>query len=251
MKKLGIVPYINALPLIYSLNDYELFKAVPSELCSYFDNGSLEAALIPVFELLGKKDVYIIDSISIACHKEAASVLFFLNTSIDKVKKVGIDKSSLSSTHLLKLFLKKKHQQDCEFVVYSPEKLIQQSHELDGYLLIGDKAIYHRQINKSFIDLGKAWYDWTNLPFVFAVWAIKQKDEALKSILCESKKAGLDNIDHIVKTIPYQDKEFLKKYYQLYLNFNLGENEKNGLALYHKWLFAEGFLSEWLDIQYF
>lgn len=56
--------------------------------------------------------------------------------------------------------------------------------ELDGKVIIGDKALkyYHENDKDSFIDLAKAWQDKYNLPFVFALLCFNKNAKMLKKI---------------------------------------------------------------------
>ena len=47
--------------------------------------------------------------------------------------------------------------------------------DADAVLLIGDRAM--RACLPGFahaFDLGQEWHDWTDLPFVYAVWAVRE-----------------------------------------------------------------------------
>jgi len=251
LKRIGVVPYINALPLIYSLSGYDIIKATPSELSIQFGNKQLDIALLPVYELFNNVNVYIVDDISISSQDESGSVLLFLNKPIVEAKNIGLDQSSLSSTHLLKLLMKEYYRLDCIFKNISPNKLVQESKNYDAYLLIGDQAINHRKVNDLFIDLGTIWNEWTNLPFVFAVWVTKNKDEKLKNDLLKSKEEGLLNIKQIINNISYTDKHFLENYYSYYLKFNLGNKEKQAIQLFQKLLYKSKFISNKVELRYY
>jgi chorismate dehydratase len=43
-------------------------------------------------------------------------------------------------------------------------------------------------------DLGKEWHDWTGLPFVFAVWALRKGTDAQKkqALITQLEQAALD-----------------------------------------------------------
>ncbi len=251
MKKLGLVPYLNTLPLVYFLKGYEFIRAVPSELCSLFHEGHLEAALLPIYELFTKPTGLIVNDISISTHTEAGSVLLFLNRPIDSVKLLALDQSSLSSKHLLKLIIKEYYVLDCEYEEHTPKYILQNADRYDAYLLIGDEAIYHRTVNPSFIDLGKIWHDWTDYPFVFAVWVLREANSSLKHDLLESKQTGLAQLSEIIDVTSFKDKDFLKKYFEFYLHFDLGDREKKGLELYQTKLYESKLIQDKLELKYY
>ena len=246
-----MVSYLNTLPLIYDLSGYDLVKGTPSKLADLYSQGLLDAAILPVYETLSRSDGYIVDGISISARVEAASVLCFLNKPIESVGLLGIDNSSRTSTHLLKLLLKEYYHQDCQYECFDPQSPAGARDRFDAYLLIGDEAIKHRNENSSFIDPAGVWHEWTGLPFVFAVWVSKEKDINLKNHLLESKKQGLEHIEEIKESISLADREFLDKYYGVHLGYDLGAIEKKSLILYQTKLYESGFLKNKYQMQFY
>ncbi len=222
-----------------------MIKDIPSNLGYHLDNSNIEAALLPIFEVLKRKDLYVIDGISIACHNKAGSVILILNKEIKSVKSIGLDNSSLSSINLLKLLTADYYKIKCNFILDNPQNLIKNKDNYDAYLLIGDNAIKHHY-NK-YIDLGEAWNNWTGLPFVFAVWASKTKNLSIKNDLLNSKKLGLNNIDKIIndKIINQHqyNNNFLQQYFKSYLHYELDYYEKQAVYLYQKMLYNKKLLN--------
>ena len=79
-------------------------------------------------------------------------------------------------------------------------------------MLIGDPALdfalgpHEHEI----WDLGAAWYELTNLPFVYAVWALRRgvENAALRRLLREARDFGLDTLDSIIRTRTEYDLRF-------------------------------------------
>lgn len=249
--KLGLVKYLNVLPLSYSLNQYELIYDVPSNLSKRFNSGELSSAILPVFEVLQHKELYIIDGLSISSRNESASVLLFFNKDIKEIKTVALDQSSQSSFHLLQLLLADYYQLNCEFIPQNPDNIMANTKQFDAYLLIGNNAIEHRKQKDNFLDLAQLWHEWTELPFVFAVWISKEKNLELKKDLTESRNKGLDNLDQIIKKANYEDKSFLLNYYQSHLHYSLADKEKESILLYQKKLFQKGFIKDKYQLKFY
>ncbi|MEL0061870.1 MAG: MqnA/MqnD/SBP family protein, partial [Verrucomicrobiales bacterium] len=96
-------------------------------------------------------------------------------------------------------------------------------------LLIGDPAITFRQQNPphQLWDLGQAWQELTGLPFVYAVWAIREsqaKRDLLKK-LWDAKQLGMKQLETLVAKDPRFDLSFRKSY-------DLGEKEKKGITTF-------------------
>src|SRR5690606_14486680 len=98
--------------------------------------------------------------------------------------------------------------------------------QLDYVLLIGDNALdfaiagHPHQI----WDLGAAWLELTQLPFVYAVWALRRglENERLRRQLREAKDFGLDTIDHIIRSRTEYTLQFRKDYFEWHIHYHLG-----------------------------
>ena len=242
MKRLGVVSYINTLPLTYSLTGYDIVPGSPSELGDMYAQGLLDAAILPVYEVFLRSGDYIVDDVSISSPSDAGSVLCFLNKPIEELGLVGVDSSSRTSTQLLRLLLKEYYGLKCQIETVDPDNLVRNRDRFDAYLLIGDRAIQHRKVESSFIDPAGVWRHWTGLPFVFALWVSKEKDIILKNHLLDSKRAGLAHIEDIIEGISLADRDFLAKYYGVNLSYDLGKAEKESLKLYQQKLYEAGLL---------
>jgi chorismate dehydratase len=105
--------------------------------------------------------------------------------------------------------------------------------EQDAVLLIGDEAIRFARAGHphTLWDLGAAWYEWTNLPFVYAVWALQRgRDTArLRCALREARDFGLDTLDSIIRNREEFDLAFRKDYLGWHIHFHLGSDEKRAI----------------------
>src|SRR5205085_520040 len=70
----------------------------------------------------------------------------------------------------------------------------------DAVLLIGDRAMRACLPGFAFAnDLGQEWHDWTGLPFVYAVWAVRPGPDlrGVGHALAEAKRRGLARVGEI------------------------------------------------------
>jgi chorismate dehydratase len=116
--------------------------------------------------------------------------------------------------------------------------------EKDFVLLIGDRAIdFQRAQHKHQIfDLGAAWFELTNRPFVYAVWALRRgvENAALRRRLREAKKFGMETLDVIIRNHKAYDLDFRKDYLGWNVHFHLGTDEKRGIAKFCELLRKHG-----------
>ena len=107
--------------------------------------------------------------------------------------------------------------------------------DADAVLLIGDRAM--RACLPGFTyayDLGQEWHDWTGLPFVYAVWAVRPGADLgpVEAALREAKRRGIEQSGQIAhREAPRLglDAGFCRRYLTNILRFDLGPREQAGL----------------------
>jgi chorismate dehydratase len=107
--------------------------------------------------------------------------------------------------------------------------------DADAVLLIGDRAM--RACLPGFahaFDLGQEWFDWTGLPFVYAVWAVRPGADLgpAEAALHEAKRRGVaqgGQIAHREAPRLGLDAGFCRRYLTNILRFDLGPREQAGL----------------------
>lgn len=234
--KIGALPYINALPLLYGLR-YEYEPCPPAMLAKKMRSGELDIALLPVTEILENSHLYhVFPNMAIGSRGDVLSVRLALRCSLSKVRKVGLNRHSRVSNSLAKIILKKQYGMDVEFVEKRSLRDYDLNHSLDAQVLIGDEALFH---DGGYLDLGGAWGRLTeNTPFVYAVWAIRRGVE-LPSVyhkLLNAKNQGVNNIDVIVAKLAHVDRLLVLRYLTENIKYDLGNGEIEGIKLFHDYL---------------
>src|SRR5581483_9169066 len=99
---------------------------------------------------------------------------------------------------------------------------------LPNVFLIGDRAIDFllAQHPHQIWDLGQAWFELTQLPFVYAVWALRRgvPNAALRRQLREAKNFGMETLDFIIGNRTEFTHEFRKDYLGWHIHFHLGSD---------------------------
>ena len=111
--------------------------------------------------------------------------------------------------------------------------------DADAVLLIGDRAM--RACLPGFahaFDLGQEWHDWTGLPFVYAVWAVREGVDlgGGRAALHEAKRRGLAGVGPIAQReapLLGLDAGFCRRYLANIMHFDLGPREQAGLHHYY------------------
>ena len=233
--------YLNARPLICSYPG-KLTLAHPSELARKMREGTIDVALVPVYEALNRPGWPIADNVAIAAWGPVYSVYLASRVPIEKMTRVVLDPASVTSVNLVRCILE-------EFYGISPEYLAAPEREDDSRLLIGNHAIEFRQRERDrwiYYDLGEEWRKFTGLPFVFAVWLIGlavSEPQLVADELRLLKILGLSRIETICASLDPSRQDFCREYLTRYIRFDLGEFEKEGLGRFRELLVRRGQLT--------
>ena len=237
--RVGSVPYLNAVPLTRGLESQIVF-APPSRLAELLREGKLDAALISVTEVLFQETYDILDTIAVASLGEVKSVFLAHRRPLEETSVIACDPASLTSINLLKvLFAERGLKAD---LVPLPDYQDAQFH--DAVLLIGDPAIrFLRAPHEHQIwDLGAAWAELTNLPFVYAVWAMRRGVDTtdIRRALRDAKAFGLETLDYSIQNRSEFDLDFRRDYLGWHIHYHLGADEKRGLTKFIELLRKHG-----------
>ncbi|HEV2692367.1 MAG TPA: menaquinone biosynthesis protein [Verrucomicrobiae bacterium] len=226
--RIGSVPYLNAAPLTRDLG--ELTFATPAKLAEMLRRDELDAALVSITEVLLNDRYDVLDGIAIASLGEVYSVLLAHKKPLGEVKEVFCDTASLTSVNLLKVLLAERGLKP----EFKPLESYAVAAEKDFVLLIGDRAIEFQRAphTHEIFDLGLAWTELTNLPFVYAAWALRRgvENKDLRYELRAAKKFGIETLDYLIETREEFDKDFRRDYFEWHIHYHLAEDEKRGIA---------------------
>ena len=235
--RIGSVPYLNAAPLTWGL-EREILFCPPAILAEKLRRGEIDAGLVSVTEVLFHDRYDVLDGIAVTSRGEVKSVFLAHRGPIELLRVVHCDPASLTSVNLLRVLLAERglHPEFRPLPVGFPRELP------EAFLLIGDPALRFRRSPRSHAlwDLGAAWYDAHRLPFVYAVWALRRAGStgALRERLRRARDSGLRHLDSIVARYREFDAEFVREYLGRHLRYQLGVEEKRGVAEFARLLAA-------------
>jgi chorismate dehydratase len=237
--RVGSVKALNAVPLTRGLED-QIVYAAPSRLADMLRADELDAALVSVVEPLFNDRYDVLDGIAISSLGEVKSVFLAHRKPLEDAKEVFCDTASLTSVTLLKVLLAERGLKP----KFTPLESYDVAKEKDFVLLIGDAALdfllgpHQHEI----FDLGAAWYEHTDMPFVYAVWALRRgvENKVLRRRLHDAKDFGLDTLDHIIRSRPEYNLEFRQDYLGWHIHYHLGSDEKRGIAVFMQLLRKHG-----------
>ncbi|MGF1572313.1 MAG: menaquinone biosynthetic enzyme MqnA/MqnD family protein [Sumerlaeia bacterium] len=256
MLRLGIVPYLNVLPLLEGLDSSipkeNWIRATPRELATLLQNQEIDFATLPIFDVLRSGGNYkILGKCSISSNGPVRSVRIFSHKPITTTKRILLDVSSLTSCHLAMILCREYLKNDAEFTF--SEKPITRDFDLkgsqyDSVMVIGDVALEWQGSYPYELDLGEAWKQLTGLPFVFAAWACWAETPislALHELFVSARKLGERQVYEIAKRhagTHQRELRDLVDYLSLSLRYNLRPEQREAIDLYRQKLIAHGLL---------
>lgn len=234
--RLGVVSYLNARPLIAGLDtdpNIELVLDVPARLAALLDKGQVDAALVPVIDLVQPGRTWqVVSDACIGCDGETLTVRVFSRVPPESIRRLHVDGESHTSVALAKIIWKELYGRTLELRPFTGNERIQ---ECEAVLLIGDKVVNNTLIEYDIeTDLGSAWKSLTSLPFVFAVWAAPRDfpAAALAQRLSQARDAGTRSAEMIAADFgpglgwPVA---VAKRYLTTRLKYVLGRRQQRGI----------------------
>jgi chorismate dehydratase len=157
---------------------------------------------------------------------------------------------------LTQVLLRQRYRVNAEVMALPLDRSAEDA-DADAVLLIGDRAM--RACLPGFAhayDLGQEWYDWTGLPFVFAVWAVRPAADlgGVAECLKEAKRRGLaqaGSIAHREAPGLGLDAGFCRRYLSNILHFDLGVRERAGLRHYYRLASEIGLAPAGVDLAFY
>ena len=170
--RLGVVSYLNTLPLVAGLDrvpGVELVPDVPARLADRLVAGETDLSLCSVIDhQRSESPLDLVPVGQIGCEGETRTVALFSREPMDRLEEVACDVESHTSVALLRVILAERHGVRPRLVPFRDGDPMP-----DAVLLIGDKVARlapPKETHPHRLDLGIEWLELTGLPFVFAAW---------------------------------------------------------------------------------
>lgn len=239
MKQLKVtaVSYLNTKPFLYGIfnegleEELDLQLDIPANCAKKLIDGSVDLGLVPVAVIPFLKTPHIVSDYCIGTVGEVATVCLYSEVPLEEIEEVYLDHHSRTSVELLKVLMR-NHWNITPKEIPAFDGYIDQISGKRAGLVIGDRTM---GLDKKFphvYDLGKAWEDYTGLPFVFAAWiSNKPLDPEFVKRFNKALQAGLDHIPQLVYLLPQPDSGFdLKEYFTHFISYDLDDPKRKALA---------------------
>ncbi|GAA2492286.1 menaquinone biosynthetic enzyme MqnA/MqnD family protein [Winogradskya humida] len=249
--RVGHIQFLNCLPIYWGLMrsgallDVDLYKDTPDRLNALLVAGDLDIGPISLVEYLRHADeLLLLPDLAVGSDGKVLSVNIVSTRPLDELdgRPVALGATSRTGVLLAQMLLSERFKAEPEYFRCPPD-LNQMLLEADAAVLIGDvalRALYEAPgMGLEVTDLAEAWREWTGLPMVFAVWAVRKDFAAanpgvvkdVHEAFQRSRDLCLNELDNVAEAAarwePF-DAETLATYFRA-LDFSLGERQIAGL----------------------
>ncbi len=256
LPRLAASSYLNSAPLIWSFihgsrkGTVNLTDPVPSRCAELLAEGAVEAALIPVIEYQRIPGVSIVPDVCVGSMGNVRSVVLVTRLkNLKDIRSVSLDESSRTSAALMKIIFLEFLGLEPKWVTSAPNVDLMLK-DNDAALIIGDPAMTFARDDLRIVDMARLWREYTGLGFVFAVWAVRNKDDAARAAAIDfaaARDEGLEQIEEILsqyeREIPLARIE-LKKYLTIDITFHIDQPMEQGMKLYFELAYKHHLIPE-------
>ncbi len=257
--RIGGVSYLNSKPLLEDLSellpDAELRLDYPSRLADDLSAGRLDVALIPSVEYFRGKNYEIVSDACVAARGPVLSVKLYTRKPWGDIRTLALDQGSRTSATLARILLAERYG---VFPELQPLPLgnTTRDTDADAILLIGDRAMFtpDEKFDGTW-DLGEAWFEWTGLPFVFAMWVarpnVTNHHLEVELALEAARDRGVERIEQIARReAPLLGLPLLvvEKYLTENLHYRMESAERSGLRWFYELAVRNGLAPQGVDL---
>lgn len=267
----GHIAYANCVPFFHYLRASgftgPIVAGVPAELNRRLATGSIDLAPSSAFEYARNwQDYLLLPNLSISARGPVRSVLLFSAQPPEHLAAAPIivTRESASSVNLLTVLLREYYGASATALEVETEPAEQVAANGGSVLLIGDRALRAAATlsgETGIYDLGELWQRATGLPFVFALWIVRQRvaeaDPDALRLFCtqlESSRARFFADPAAVAAVtPERDwlgSAALIDYWRC-MSYDLADDQRAGLRLYFALCHRYGLLDSEPPLRFF
>jgi chorismate dehydratase len=262
--RVGHIQFLNCLPIYWGLMrsgallDFDLHKDTPDQLNSALVRGDLDIGPISLVEYLrNAQDLLLLPDLAVGSDGPVRSVNMVSTKPLEQIETLALGSTSRTGVLLAQMLLSQRYGVTPK-TFRCPPDLTEMLLEADAGVVIGDVALraLYEAPSKGLIvtDLGAAWREWTGLPMVFAVWAVR-KDFAIShpglvkdvhEAFLKSRDLCLNELDQAAEAAARWetfDADTLASYFRT-LDFSLGARQIEGVREFARRAAADGQVPE-------
>ncbi|MFI1370065.1 menaquinone biosynthetic enzyme MqnA/MqnD family protein [Streptomyces griseochromogenes] len=253
--RLGHTGFLDCVPLFWGLArtavllDVDLVADTPDRLARRLLAGDLDIAAVPaVTYLRHSEELLALPGIASGSDGPMMSSVLVSNVGLDELRgaTVALAPAGPTSRRLAQLLLEERYGVVSRYVPGSRDP-VSVLRGADAAVLFGDAAL-HAAVSRGrtpagprVYDLAGLWREWTGLPFVFAVWAVRREVARRRPVAVAAAHRGLlaardlaraENAELAARTARWEpfDVPTLESYFGHALDYSFGARQVAGLA---------------------
>ncbi|HEY3870775.1 MAG TPA: menaquinone biosynthesis protein [Actinocrinis sp.] len=250
--RFGHIQFLNCVPIYWglvrsgALLDLDLVKDTPERLSEQLVAGDLDIGPISLVEYLRHAaDLVVLPDLAVGSDGPVMSCNLVSQLPFDRLdrERVALGSTSRTTVQLARMVLRERYRVQPDYYACPPD-LAGMMQEAAAGVLIGDPALRASlydapRLGLRVMDLGAEWKDWTGLPMVFAVWAVRREFLAANPGLTRevheaclrSRDLAISEVDKVAEhTARWEafDARVLERYFTT-LDFSFGERQLAGV----------------------
>lgn len=235
--RVSIVSYLNSKPFLYGLQNSSVAKEIdlsldiPSKVAAKLSFNLADVGLIPVAGLIDLDEYHVIGDYCIGSVGKVKTVVLASDVPLQQVETILMDYQSRSSVLLAKVLAKFYWKKSFIWENTCNDFQNVSIKEKTAGIVIGDRVFDIENKFRYIYDLSEEWYNFTQLPFVFAVWAANKKvSETFENAFNSALAFGIENMEEIVRLeqLNYPNVD-IAGYFAQNISFELNKEKRAGM----------------------
>lgn len=235
--RVSIVSYLNSKPFLFGLNKssianhIDLSLDIPSKIASKLSFNLTDIGLIPVAGLEDLEEYKIVSDYCIGAFGKVRTVVLTSEVPLDQIETILMDYQSRSSVQLAKVLAKFYWQKEFNWENTCSNFENKSIKGTTAGVVIGDRVFAMENKFCYKYDLSEEWFNFTRLPFVFAVWAAnKNVSNEFEANFNRALSFGIEKISEIAKMEQpnFPDVNIID-YFTQNISFDFDEKKKEGM----------------------
>ena len=225
-------------------NLFDLDFLLPSACADALRDGLVQGAILPSIEYQRIDDLKIVPGLGVSSPGPVRSVLLLSKLPVEKIRSLALDTSSRTSACLVQIILRRQYNVVPQLKPSAPN-LSEMLSDCDAALMIGDPALATDYPGLLVYDLADEWRRMTGLPFVFALWVLRNECALAEYIrpMQEATQYSLKHLDEIAQSETLRTGlsiPLINSYLTENISFTLEEKNLEGLKTFYRMAHEDG-----------
>lgn len=203
--QISVVSYTNTLPFRIAMEtspalqkQADITYDTPEQCAHKLISKQSDIGLVPVGALPFIDKYHIVSNYCIGAYDSVDSVKLYGQVPVEKMEKIVLDYQSWTSTRLMRVLAEEYWNIKVQFLQGKPGFEQTSIANNVGAVVIGDRTFELNHLFPYEYDLAHEWYEFTGLPFVFAVWVGRDPiPESFENLFNSTLHNGITRIETI------------------------------------------------------